>query len=278
MLLLCRGGWDEAEEVLRRLVADVPDAGQLTRLTLPTLGRLAARRGYTEAGALLERAWKRALRSDVLDSLAPAGLARVEWAWLTGDVSRADDAIDVLLDRTLTPAGAPHRGQLMRYMKRAGRQVEPFPGCPEAWAAGLRGDWSTAAKLWGEVGDTYERALELGGSGDPAAAAEALDVLDRLRAVPAARWVRATLRGTGATRVPGPKRATTATDPAGLTARQREVLTLLCEGLTNVEIAERLVLSVRTVDHHVSAILLKLGAGSRRAAVIRAGELHLVDA
>jgi DNA-binding NarL/FixJ family response regulator len=76
-------------------------------------------------------------------------------------------------------------------------------------------------------------------------------------------------------RIPkGPRDATRA-NPAGLTARQLEVLALLAKGLTNAEIAERLVVSTRTVEHHVAAVLTKLGAQSRREAVRRASELDL---
>ena len=65
-------------------------------------------------------------------------------------------------------------------------------------------------------------------------------------------------------RVPhGPREATRA-NPAGLTARQLEVLALLAEGLTNAEIADRLVVSPRTAEHHVAAVLTKLGAATRR--------------
>jgi DNA-binding NarL/FixJ family response regulator len=60
-----------------------------------------------------------------------------------------------------------------------------------------------------------------------------------------------------------------------LTGRQLEVLSLLAEGLTNVEIADRLVVSTRTAEHHVAAVLQKLGAPTRRDAVRRASELGL---
>ena len=63
----------------------------------------------------------------------------------------------------------------------------------------------------------------------------------------------------------------------GLTARQLEVLALVAEGLTNTEIAERLVVSPRTAEHHVAAVLTKLGATTRREAARRAAELRLVS-
>src|SRR4029450_3376797 len=68
-------------------------------------------------------------------------------------------------------------------------------------------------------------------------------------------------------------RPRTRANPAGLTDRQLEVLALLAEGLTNAEIADRLVVSVRTVDHHVAAVLAKLNVGSRREAARAAAAL-----
>ena len=63
--------------------------------------------------------------------------------------------------------------------------------------------------------------------------------------------------------LPRGPRATTRENPAGLTAREVEVLELLGEGLRNADIAERLFLSEKTVSHHVSAILRKLGVRTR---------------
>jgi DNA-binding CsgD family transcriptional regulator len=63
--------------------------------------------------------------------------------------------------------------------------------------------------------------------------------------------------------------------PAGLTAREVEVLRLLATGMTDLQIAEKLVLSPRTVHAHISSIYLKLGVTSRSAATRYAIEHHL---
>jgi DNA-binding NarL/FixJ family response regulator len=88
--------------------------------------------------------------------------------------------------------------------------------------------------------------------------------------------LRERLRQLGITRVPRGPLAETRANPAGLTARQLEVLALLAEGLTNAEIAARLVVSIRTVDHHVAAVLARLGVDSRRAAGRRAADMGIL--
>lgn len=267
VLRLRRGDWDTAERELRRLAdAAAGDTGFLTAYSVPWLGRLLARRGDPAAGPMLAEAWTRAQTARTLVGLAYAGLARAEWAWLVGDTAAAREVATVLLPRVSHPGGAWFRGELLRYLARAG--VAPsagFEGCPPAWAAGLAGEWRAAAALWRRAGDPYEAALELALSGEPDAIADGLEVLDLLGAAPAAELARAGLRERGA-RVPRGPNAATRGNPAGLTKRQLAVLDLLREGLTNAEIAERLVLSVRTVDHHVAAILLKLGVKSRHEA------------
>lgn len=73
------------------------------------------------------------------------------------------------------------------------------------------------------------------------------------------------------------RRASSRANPAGLTSRELEVLGLVADGKRNAQIAERLVLSERTVGHHVSAILRKLNAATRTEAVaeaVRVGALE----
>jgi DNA-binding NarL/FixJ family response regulator len=136
----------------------------------------------------------------------------------------------------------------------------------------LRRDWRAAADAFGAAGWSYDRGLMLSLLDDEEALAEALEVARDLGAEPLTRRVLERMRELGLRIPQGPREATRA-NPAGLTARQLEVLELLTEGLTNAEIAERLVVSQRTAEHHVAAVLMKLGASSRREAVRRATEL-----
>jgi len=272
-LRLHHGDWDAAEQGLRALIELRPDRSMIDVFSLPMYGRLLARRGRPEAGELLERAWGRAIRQRTPLGLAHAGRALVEWAWLGEQPDRAREVGEVLLPRMWSIGWSYLRGEVLRYLARAGLPAEPFDRCPEGYAAGLRGDWRAAADAWERAGDPYERALELAESGEVGPTLDALSVLDELGAVAPAALVRVRLRELGVTRLPRGPRPATRANPAGLTDRQLDVLDLVAEGATNVEIAERLVLSVRTVDHHVAAILAKFGARSRREAVAAARSL-----
>jgi DNA-binding NarL/FixJ family response regulator len=84
------------------------------------------------------------------------------------------------------------------------------------------------------------------------------------------------LRAAGVRNIPRGPRPTTRARPAGLTAREVEIVALLAAGLRNPEIAQRLYVSAKTVDHHVSSILAKLGVRSRAEVVREAIRLDLV--
>ena len=130
LLLLRRGDWDGAEEGLRGVVDAVDDPGMLFAYSVPWLGRLLARRGDPVAEGMLAAAWEQAQRHRLLLGLAYAGLARVEWAWLAGEPEVAERVGAVLLARTEHPGAAPFRGELLRYLARAGLPAESFDGLP----------------------------------------------------------------------------------------------------------------------------------------------------
>ena len=212
------------------------------------------------------------MRERLLLGLAYAGLARAEWAWLAGEPDAASEVAEALLPRIEHRGAAPFRGELLRYLARAGLPAEPFERCPPAWAAGPRRRLADRGGGLAARRRSRTRRRWSWSRATPRRSPSGLRTLDRLGAEPAAERARARLRELGA-RVPPRPRPETKANPAGLTARQLAVLELLREGLTNAEIAERLVLSVRTVDHHVAAILGKLGVRSRRDAAAAAETL-----
>jgi DNA-binding NarL/FixJ family response regulator len=123
----------------------------------------------------------------------------------------------------------------------------------------------------------YQQALALADSNDEEDLREALEIFHSLVARPMASEVAGRLRAMGVRSIPRGPRPRTRGNPAGLTARELEVLAVLGQGLRNVEIAERLFVSPKTVDHHVSAILRKLGVPNRAAAAREAARLGIED-
>jgi len=260
-VLIWRGRWDRAEARLRGLIEDAVDAGANAVNPLAFLGRLLARRGDPAAAGLIEAATRLAEASGEAQKLAVASAARVECRWLTGDADGVRETAAGLLRRGVAAGHRLLDAEVLRYLARLGDPVTPFDGCFEAYAAGIRGDFATAATLWQAAGNPYEQAWELCAAGDVTAG---LDLFDRLGAQAAAAIVRRELRAAGVRSVPrGPRRSTRG-NLAGLTDRQLEIVALLRQGASNAEIAQRLYLSRRTVDNHVSALLRRLGIGSRR--------------
>ena len=175
-------------------------------------------------------------------------LAATEWAWLAERPAVAAEVQEIILPVLTSAAWDVRRGELLRFGALA--------------AGGAPG---------GEPADGYQRALHLGWSDDTAQMTAGWRQLDALGAHAPARLVLRRLREAGVTRLPrSTATAARGPNPLGLTDRQADVLELLVSGATNAEIAERLLLSVRTVDHHVAAILTRLGVRSRHEAVAAA--------
>jgi DNA-binding CsgD family transcriptional regulator len=196
-------------------------------------------------------------------------------AWLRGDPHGIEPPL-IEARRLAMAAQQPWiTDELAFWVWRATGIAEALPGPDTPYSLQMSGRWREAADAWADLGCSYERATALMDSAEAADLLEALAILDRLGAVPAASKVRTTLRRMGVQGVPRGPRRQTRSHPAGLTPRQVEVLELVVEGLTNAEIADRLFVSPKTVDHHVSALLTKLGVASRHEAAAMAREQEL---
>jgi DNA-binding CsgD family transcriptional regulator len=261
-----RGRWDEAVEAASPVLLD-PRTSPVPRITaLAVLGLVRARRGDPEAWPPLDEAWAAAEPTAELQRIEPVAAARAEALWLQGRGDEVPEATKLALELALEREAWWIVGELACWRRRTGVE-EDVPAVPEPWAAELAGDSLRAAGLWAALDAPYEAALARAAADEEEAPATALEELRRLDARPAAAIVARRLRKRGFRSLPRGPRPATKANPAGLTARQLEVLGLVAEGLPNAEIADRLVLSRRTVDHHVSAILRKLGARTRGEAV-----------
>jgi DNA-binding CsgD family transcriptional regulator len=271
------GNWDRAAQVASG-VADEPHGYWIHRLlALCARGLVTARSGNASPAADLDEAWALAEPSGELSWIGIVAAARAEAAWLEGDADRVAAASEAALELARRHDAAWAVNELVCWRRRAGLPdedgiaVTTGPYAPE-----LAGDWSGAAAWWRGAGCPYEAALAAADSDDSAALRQSLDELQALGAAPAAAIVARRLRSLGERGLPrGPRRATRA-NPAGLTPRELDVLALVAQGLRNAEIAARLFLSEKTVDHHVSAILRKLNVSSRGRAAAAAGRLGIV--
>jgi DNA-binding CsgD family transcriptional regulator len=257
---LYRGQWDDVAPLARIAVASNSRIAEITGLI--ALGRLRARRGDPGADDVLDEALQLARPGGHLQRLGHVHAARAEAAWLAGDRERALDEARAVYPLALEKRHLWFAGELAYWQWKAGAPDGGPDWIAEPFRLQIGGDARGAAAAWRRHSCPYEAARALAEAGDDDAPIEALAELDLLGARPAAAALRRRLG------VRGP-RESTRENPAGLTARELEVLELVAEGLTSREIADRLVLSSRTVDHHVSAALRKLGARTRAEAAAR---------
>jgi DNA-binding CsgD family transcriptional regulator/tetratricopeptide (TPR) repeat protein len=271
-----RGHWNQAEIDARWVLGRPKEPGITTMPALAVLARLQVRRGDAEVDRTLEEAWDLAGRTGELQRIAPVAVAMAELAWLRDDLQGIESAINDAYQLGLAAKQPWITDELAFWMWRAADAVEVPLNSETPYSLQMVGNWRQAAEAWARLGCPYEQAVALMDSEDPSRLLEALEILDGLGAAPAASKLRRELRMMGVQGVRRGPRKQTRSHPAGLTVRQVEVLELVAQGFTNADIAERLFVSPKTVDHHVSALLMKLEVSSRQEAAAVAEERGLV--
>jgi DNA-binding CsgD family transcriptional regulator len=274
---LFQGHWDGAAQIATAIIDAPRDPIVGPRHgALITLGLVRARRGDPQYWPLLDEALELSQLSDDLQYLAPAAVARAEAAWLAGRPEMIADATEHAFALALSRGEPSLIADLARWRWRAGLLAQAPADGDSLCRLQIAGDWEQAARLWRDKGCRYEAALALADTHQTVALQQSLGELQALGARPAAAIVARRLRAEGATGTKRGPYARARTNPAGLTARELDVVRLLVEGLRNAQIAERLVVAEKTVDHHVSAILRKLGVRSRGQAATEAIRLGLI--
>jgi DNA-binding CsgD family transcriptional regulator/tetratricopeptide (TPR) repeat protein len=268
------GRWDECISITHALLEERSLCPSNRIQPLSYQGKVMARRGEEGFWPHLDEAMHLAVGLDEAEWLSFVGLARIEAYWLEGRLDAARAELDRIRNAS---AGVVVllRPWIALWTRRLSGIAETID--LEPFASQIAGDAAHAAELWDRLGYRYEAALALLDTKDEALLREALTRLSDLGAEAAARLVRRTMRDLGIRSIPAGARTATKAHPRGLTARQQEILDLLSQGHSNEEISASLFISVRTVEHHVSAILGKLGATTRKGAAEEALKLGLTQ-
>jgi ATP/maltotriose-dependent transcriptional regulator MalT len=268
--------WEDAAATADGILSGPPSSVVGPRFEcLRVLALVRARRGETGSRPLLDEALEIADGVGDLLYLAPIAAARAEEALLDGRTEAVAPETEVALAQAIELGTSTWVGELAVWRRRAGVEEEIAAEVADPYGSELAGDHDRAARLWTKLGCPYEAAFALAGAGDDRLLRRSLDRFQGLGAEPAAAMVARRLRERGARDLPRGRRASTRENPAGLTAREVEVLGLVTEGLRNADIAERLFLSEKTVGHHVSAILRKLDVRNRGQASAEARRLGI---
>ena len=273
--LLAQGEWDAAAQAAELISQDIEIAAVARIPALIVLARVRLRRGDPGVSKTLNEAARLAFASGELQRIAPVVAARAEAAWIEGTLADSLDEIRRGYAMTRKISDGWMQGELAFWLWRAGCPEEATEHIARPWALQIAGDWQAAAAAWEAINCPYERALALADSKDENAVRSALQIFESLGAAPMAGITRRTLRERGVRNIPRGSQERTKKNPHQLTQRQLQVLALLAEGCSNAEIARRLFVSEKTIDHHVSAVLEKLQVRSRGEAAAVANRLGL---
>jgi DNA-binding CsgD family transcriptional regulator/chloramphenicol 3-O-phosphotransferase len=275
---LDRGAWSEAQADAEAVIRH-PRTAPISRIpALYALGLVRARRGDPGADALLEEAYALAKPTGELQRIGLVVVALAESAWLQG---RLEDRATELDEAAVLARAQPEgwmNAEIAFWRYRLDPTQKDVTGCSGPTVEALAGRPAQAATQWCDKGCAYLRAMHLADSPDENDLRAALTVAEGLGAMPLAGILRRRLRAAGVRSVARGAQERHRHNPHGLTTRELGVLAQLTEGLRNADIARRLFVSEKTIDHHVSSILAKLGVRSRGEAAAMANRLGLVEA
>lgn len=184
--LMILGRWDEAEFELRPLVAAAAD-DLLSAPSFGYLGRLLMRKGLPEGDELIDRGLAVPGVSESLLRFGSVAAAAVERAWFISDAATVERLRARVVDLAAESGTQDWVGTVTMYAARAGLDVTAPDPCPPAFLFSIEGEAAQAAEAWEEVGDPYERAIELVRSGRME---EGIAIFDRLGATRAIEWAR----------------------------------------------------------------------------------------
>jgi DNA-binding CsgD family transcriptional regulator len=260
------GNWKEACTVAGNLLKNEDLFPILKICGLTILATIKIRKGDQGALPLLLEAKVLAFETMELQRIIPALLALLEYEWITGESYIEMDALSRTVNRIVELGKFSKKSRFYFWLRRTGKDYLLPEEKHESDEESNLTTVAEEASLWENWGCPYEHALALF-EGTIADKKNALMMVRALGADAVYEKLKLEMRTSGIKSIPRGIRKTTGSNSAHLTERELGILQLLKEGMQNKEIANRLFISAKTVDHHISAILFKLDVKSRAKAV-----------
>jgi ATP/maltotriose-dependent transcriptional regulator MalT len=259
------GNWDEAFEISYEVYADTNAPVMDKLMPITVIGLIRARRNDPGAFQLLDEANEMVYDTGELMKLVKLKAARAEAFWLKNELQNNIEELNTAYNLVKVSNNPWAIGEIAFWLWKGGKlQKMPEP-IAEPYLLQIEGKWSEAAELWEKLKCPYEQALALS-DGNEKAMKKSVEIFEKLGAIAASQLIKQKMRKTGIKNIPKGPRQSTKENPSGLTGRQLEILDLVANGLSNSDIGNKLYISARTVENHISTIFSKLNIHTRTEA------------
>jgi len=273
-LMLETGNWNEAGSISQKLLCREETA--VIRIGAMTTAAIIKMR-RSEAGTL---DMMQQIKSIVFETkehhrIVPAMIICLEYEWLTGNQIISEKELEATLILVRNVKNRILNSEFAYWLCKVRTQIAPIEDLYEPYQFLKEGKITEAAAFWEKIGCPFEKALALS-EGNETNKKNALSIFQQLGAVAVYEKLKNEMWAAGIRKIPRGVRESTRTNPAQLTNRELDVLQLLQKAAQNKEIAGKLFISSKTVDHHISSILFKLDVSSRSKAVAEAVRLGVL--
>ncbi|MCF0042146.1 helix-turn-helix transcriptional regulator [Dyadobacter fanqingshengii] len=269
------GAWDDAYRTAEQLLANDEHPSVVTIGPMIIVGTIKMRRAEAGALPILLRAQEKAFETMELQRIIPAMVALLEYEWLTGEKILSNHELDRTIEMTEIMGNIYENSEFCFWLLKVRSQEISVDGMYEKYKICNHTLATQATQFWQAAGCPYEEAITLF-DGDEKDKSNAIKLVQKMGATATYQKLKSVMLASGIRRIPRGMRQTTSSNVANLTLRELTVLQLLKEGMQNKEIASKLFISSKTVDHHISALLVKLNVNSRVKAVNEALKLEIL--
>ncbi|WP_422081921.1 helix-turn-helix transcriptional regulator [Ulvibacterium sp.] len=275
LLFRFKGEWPVALKIANETLQSEHN-NQYTRVVaILSKAIIETRIGSPDTLEFLKKGCQLAMESKEYQFVVPMAAAVLEYEWIKGEEFPDRSIVDLSVELCKMHDSIWYDALLNFWLNKRGLPSITKTGWKRTDFVKYLDDLKEVILTWSKsIG--YYQALTLM-DGDTVSQKKAFDILEGLGAEAVISRIKKSLREKGVKSIPRGIRSSTRNNPEQLTNRQLEILHLLKEGMTNLEIADKLFISTRTVDNHVSAILDKLNSETRAKAVLVASEKGILS-